>query len=656
MKPKKVTIWLALVMVAALLLAACAPAAPAPAPAEPTEAAAEAPTEAPADAAAGEFTLAPAIAERVASGQPLRIYVSYHDVSNEFAPFLKSGVEKAAADLGVEARFVGPVGADAEQQIAELENLVESGVDGLAISSVSTDALAPIINRFLEQGIPVVTYNTDNPDSKRLAFAGQDLEQSGYEAAKVLADLLGGQGDVIITTLDAAAQWSIDRETGARRAFAEYPGIKVLTTVNTGTEPQEIYAAVENAMLANPTVTGVLSLECCSTPADGEYVKRNSLQGQVTVVGFDELPATLDLIKDGYVAASISQAPDRQGFEAVRMLVDFLKGSPIADVDTGVGIINQDNVDQYLTGEAPAAAPAASDFVLAPAIAERVASGQPLRIYVSYHDVSNEFAPFLKSGVEKAAADLGVEARFVGPVGADAEQQIAELENLVESGVDGLAISSVSTDALAPIINRFLEQGIPVVTYNTDNPDSKRLAFAGQDLEQSGYEAAKVLADLLGGQGDVIITTLDAAAQWSIDRETGARRAFAEYPGIKVLTTVNTGTEPQEIYAAVENAMLANPTVTGVLSLECCSTPADGEYVKRNSLQGQVTVVGFDELPATLDLIKDGYVAASISQAPDRQGFEAVRMLVDFLKGSPIADVDTGVGIINQDNVDQYLK
>lgn len=349
MKSKKVTIWIAFFMVAALLLAACASATPAPAPAAPTEAAAEEPAaEEPAASATGEFTLAPAIAERVASGQPLRIYVSYHDVSNEFAPFLKVGVEKAAADLGVDAKFVGPVGADAEQQIAELENLVESGVDGLAISSVSTDALAPIINRFLEQGIPVVTYNTDNPDSKRLAFAGQDLEQSGYEAAKVLADLLGGQGDVIITTLDAAAQWSIDRETGARRAFAENPGINVLTTVNTGTEPQEIYAAVENAMLANPTVTGVLSLECCSTPADGEYVKRNGLQGQVTVVGFDELPATLDLIKDGFVAASISQAPDRQGYEAVRMLVDFLGGGQIADVDTGVGIINLDNVDQYL--------------------------------------------------------------------------------------------------------------------------------------------------------------------------------------------------------------------------------------------------------------------------------------------------------------------
>jgi simple sugar transport system substrate-binding protein/ribose transport system substrate-binding protein len=281
-------------------------------------------------------------------GETPKIYVSYHDVSNEFAPFLRAGVAQAAEELGVDAQFVGPVGADAEAQIAELENLVQTGVDGLAVSSVSTDALAPIINRFLEQGIPVVTYNTDNPDSDRLSFAGQDLEQSGYEAAKVLAELLGGEGDVIITTLDAAAQWSIDRETGARRAFAEYPGINVLTTVNTGTEPQEIYAAVENAMLANPTVTGALSLECCSVTPLGEYAKRNDLKDQVTIVGFDEVPTTLQLIKEGYIAASVSQAPQRQGYEAVRMLVDILAGNPASDVDTGIEVIDATNVDRFM--------------------------------------------------------------------------------------------------------------------------------------------------------------------------------------------------------------------------------------------------------------------------------------------------------------------
>jgi simple sugar transport system substrate-binding protein/ribose transport system substrate-binding protein len=334
-----------------LLVSACvAPVAPA---AEPVAeaAATEAPAaEAPAAEAAApaEFVLADRIAEKVANGEPLVFRVSYHDVSNQFAPFMKLGVEQAAEEFGVDVEMVGPVGPDADAQINELETLAEAGVDGLAISSVSSDALAPVINRLIEQGIPVVAYNTDNPVSNRLAFAGQDLEQSGYEAAKTLSELLGGEGDVIITTLDAAAQWSIDREAGARRGFADFPGINVLQTVNTGTEPQEIYANIENAMLANPSVTGILSLECCSLPPAGEYVKRNDLGDQVTVVGFDELPETLALIEEGFIQASLSQAPQRQTYEAVRMLIDAVNGMPLEDVDTGIAIINQDNMSEYM--------------------------------------------------------------------------------------------------------------------------------------------------------------------------------------------------------------------------------------------------------------------------------------------------------------------
>lgn len=293
---------------------------------------------------------------------------------------------------------------------------------------------------------------------------------------------------------------------------------------------------------------------------------------------------------------------------------------------------------------------AQEDFVLADRIQAKVDAGEQLDIYVSYHDVSNEFAPFIRRGVERAAEELGVNAQFIGPVGADAEAQVAELETLLETA-DGLAISSVSTDALAPIIDRALDLGIPVVTYNTDNPDSRRLAFAGQDLVQSGYEAGVLMAEQLGGEGKVIITTLDAAAQWSIDRETGARNALAEYPGIEVVATINTGTEPQDIYAAIENAMLANPDVDGILSMECCSNPVAGEYVQRNNLVGVVKVVGFDLLPQTVQLVQDGAIAATIDQAPERQGFEAVNMIVRFLAGETLTDIDTGVGIYTIDNI-----
>ena len=294
------------------------------------------------------------------------------------------------------------------------------------------------------------------------------------------------------------------------------------------------------------------------------------------------------------------------------------------------------------------------NFDLAPRIQAKLDSGEPLVIRVSYHDVSNEFAPFIRQGVEQAAAELGVDAQFVGPVGADADAQIAEIETLLDS-IDGLAVSSVSTDALAPIIDRALEMGIPVVTYNTDNPESNRLAFAGQDLVQSGREAGSVMCDLLGGQGTVLITTLDAAAQWSIDRETGARESL-EACGVTITATINTGTEPTEIYSTIENAMLANPNVDGIVSLECCSTPAAGEYMVRNDMVGDVVIVGFDLLDQTVQLVQDGAIAATIDQAPVRQGFEAVNLLVRFLNGETITNIDTGVGIYTADNIAEALE
>ena len=296
-----------------------------------------------------------------------------------------------------------------------------------------------------------------------------------------------------------------------------------------------------------------------------------------------------------------------------------------------------------------------ADFSLADRIKAKIAAGQPLDIYVSYRDVSNEFAPFMKAGVQRAATSDKVNAQFIGPVGADADGQISEIETLM-SKMDGLAISSVSTDALAPLIDKVIAAGIPVVTFNTDNPESKRLAFAGQDLVQSGREAGKLMAKVLGGKGKVMITTIDAAAQWSLDREKGAREALKAEPGIEVVSTLNTGTDPQKIYSAIENAMLANPAITGVLSLECCSTPAAGTWVERNKAADKVKVVGFDLLDQTVQLVQSGDVQATIDQAPEKQGFAAVDLLVQFLKGQTIENLDTGVGVYTKENIAEVAK
>ncbi|MCL4393305.1 MAG: substrate-binding domain-containing protein [Chloroflexi bacterium] len=349
-----------------------------------------------------------------------------------------------------------------------------------------------------------------------------------------------------------------------------------------------------------------------------------------------------------------------------------MHGKAVQNVDTGAEVVDSTNIDKYLAalptptptaqGTSPTSAPqpttapsAASSFKLADRVAQDASSGKKLMIRVSYHDVSNDFAPQIKAGVDQAAKDLNVDAVMVGPVGADANKQVAELETLMSSGVDGLAVSSATTDALAPVIDKALGEGVPVVTFNTDNPASHRLAFVGQDLVQSGRIAGDLIAKKMNGSGKVLITTLDAAAQWSLDREKGARESLGKYPGITVVQTVNTGTEPAAIYSAIENAMLAHPDVTGILSLECCSNPAAGQWVQRNGKKGQVTVVGFDLLPQTLQLVKDGDIASTIGQNPYEQGYDAVKLLVDAIHGKAVQNVDTGAEVVDSTNIDKYL-
>ena len=53
---------------------------------------------------------------------------------------------------------------------------------------------------------------------------------------------------------------------------------------------------------------------------------------------------------EGVIAASLSQAPERQSYEAVRLLLDALNGKPVSDVDTGIAIIDQSNLSDYMQG------------------------------------------------------------------------------------------------------------------------------------------------------------------------------------------------------------------------------------------------------------------------------------------------------------------
>jgi len=280
-----------------------------------------------------------------------------------------------------------------------------------------------------------------------------------------------------------------------------------------------------------------------------------------------------------------------------------------------------------------------------------------IEIPVIYLDVSINFAQPIKAGVEAAAKEFGVKAYLDGPVNWNIDQQISIIENYITKKVDGLAIAPLSSEVIDPIIAKAMEAGIPVVTFNTDSPSSKRVAFYGQDTVESGRVQAKFLAEYLGGKGKVLITSCDAAAPWSQNREKGVREKMAEYPGIEIVGIINAKGDEQVTYAAIENAIVANPDLAGIASLDAVTTPAVGRAIIRYNLIGKVKQVGHDLMPETLDNIKAGATNASLSQNPYIQGYQPVKALFDYLtKDVPLESMDTGIVKVDKTNVDEYLK
>lgn len=295
----------------------------------------------------GGFQLADYIQERIDSGEPLRIKLSYHDPSLAFATPISAGMDRAGEELGADVQLIGPTGGDAAKQVSELQTLIQQeSVDGLAVSSASSDALKPVIAQAYDAGIPIISFNTDNPDSKQMGFVGQDLKASGQSEAEELVTLLGegATGKVVVFSLDTGAGWSNDRFSGFEEGISG-SGLEVMGPVNVGNEPNAAYNTVESTMAGAGDVVAIAGLDCCSTTAAAKWVEQSGNSGKITMVGFDLLPQTADFVKNGVVSFTISQNPEEQGYQAVKVLYDFLvDGTEIAGVDTGAQFITAENL------------------------------------------------------------------------------------------------------------------------------------------------------------------------------------------------------------------------------------------------------------------------------------------------------------------------
>lgn len=121
-------------------------------------------------------------------------------------------------------------GQDVAAQIAQIDNMIASGVDAIILNAASPTAFDAVIRRATDAGIIVVSF--DNVvTAPEAVLINEDQVEFGRELARDLVKRLNGEGNVVMVTGVAGTSVDIDRTTGGKEIFAQNPGIKVVAEV-----------------------------------------------------------------------------------------------------------------------------------------------------------------------------------------------------------------------------------------------------------------------------------------------------------------------------------------------------------------------------------------------------------------------------------------
>lgn len=265
-------------------------------------------------------------------------------------------------------------------------------------------------------------------------------------------------------------------------------------------------------------------------------------------------------------------------------------------------------------------------------------------------------------GAQDAAKELsakhGMDIRidWRTPNEEDAQKQAEAIEQLVLAGAEGLAVSCSDANKLTDSINRAVDNGVPVATFDSDAPASKRFVTYGVDDHSCGVQTMAELAKAMNGKGIVAILAGNPNAPNLQKRVQGARDEAKKYPGITIRDTYYHKETPQDSAAKVEQVMQANPDITGWAMI------GGWPLFTENALKwqpGTVQCVSVDALPAQLAYIRSGHVPVLLAQQCYEWGHRSVELLIEKIvekKNPPAVKEISALIPVTRDNVDEFAK
>ncbi|QDV04627.1 D-ribose-binding periplasmic protein precursor [Planctomycetes bacterium Poly30] len=279
----------------------------------------------------------------------LQIAVIPKGTTHEYWKAVHAGAEGAAQELGVQVVWKGPIKEDDRAaQVQVVEDFVVRGVDGIVLMPLDKVALAPPAAEAHGRGIPVVIADSDLDWKDRVSFVATDNHHGGELAGEALAEMLGGDGRVILLRYLEGSASTAEREQGFLDAIAKHDGIEVISANQyAGASTESAYKASEDLLQSFPSFDGIF---CPNESAAFGMLRALQDSGRTKTakfIGFDASEKLVAALREGEVDALVLQDPVRMGDLAVRACVDRIRGKAVEPrIDTGVVVVKSSEIDK----------------------------------------------------------------------------------------------------------------------------------------------------------------------------------------------------------------------------------------------------------------------------------------------------------------------
>ena len=279
-------------------------------------------------------------------GQPYIAIVS-KGFQHQFWQAVKQGAEEEAEKQGARVTFVGPpTEADVEEQINMLTNDIAKNPQALGFAALDSKSAEPLLQQAKSQNIPVIAFDSGVDSDVPVTTVATDNQAAAAEAAKHMAELVGGKGTVAMVVHDQTSKSGTDRRDGFMDWMKENaPGITVLDPQYGGGDQAESANITKSIISSNPDLKGIYASNEGSAIGAIKGVEESGNPG-IQLVGFDSGKAQIDAIKDGSMAGAVTQDPINMGRELVKAAMKAIDGEDQPKtVDTGFYWYDKTNVD-----------------------------------------------------------------------------------------------------------------------------------------------------------------------------------------------------------------------------------------------------------------------------------------------------------------------